>query len=295
VAFSDGKLLIFDRQKTNILNKDSIEYLFQNKELYNQLISSYALIFNTYKAEGNRESANACYIEWKDLETQYTLKNNNKFRYAINRFLKVFCDYGTSITKPLLFSFRLILVFAFIYFLIFLFYTSTLDLLRSQAKFLLDFYNKIQTKEAYPSNLVISAHENEKQKLLNYARQKNYRVSYFIKALIFSVRFSTFSNNLFRSIFYFLRRVHLSKINKRSRGAIFKVSIWVFKSVFLFTILFQLFAEAFFLSLNAFTTLGFGEFKVSGRLIYLTIIQGFIGWLLLSIFTAALINQIINW
>ena len=45
------------------------------------------------------------------------------------------------------------------------------------------------------------------------------------------------------------------------------------------------------LSLNSFVTLGFGEIPTKGAARYVTIIQGFIGWFLLSIFTVAVINQ----
>ena len=47
----------------------------------------------------------------------------------------------------------------------------------------------------------------------------------------------------------------------------------------------------FTLSLNAFVTLGFGAIPTTGTARYLTIIQGFLGWFLLSLFTVALINQ----
>jgi hypothetical protein len=49
--------------------------------------------------------------------------------------------------------------------------------------------------------------------------------------------------------------------------------------------------NAFFLSLNAFTTLGFGEIPTRGLARYLCIFQGFLGWFLLSMFTVALFNQ----
>ena len=50
-------------------------------------------------------------------------------------------------------------------------------------------------------------------------------------------------------------------------------------------------ANATALSLNAFTTLGFGNIPTKGVARYICILQGFIGWFLLSIFTVALINQ----
>lgn len=51
------------------------------------------------------------------------------------------------------------------------------------------------------------------------------------------------------------------------------------------------FINAATLSLNAFTTLGFGNIPTHGIARYVCVVQGFIGWFLLSIFTVALINQ----
>lgn len=51
--------------------------------------------------------------------------------------------------------------------------------------------------------------------------------------------------------------------------------------------------NALTLSLNAFVTLGFGTIPTKGLARYVCIIQGFIGWFLLSIFTVALINQVL--
>jgi hypothetical protein len=48
------------------------------------------------------------------------------------------------------------------------------------------------------------------------------------------------------------------------------------------------------LSLNAFSILGFGEIPTWGIARYVTIIQGFVGWFLLSIFLVSLIGQILN-
>ena len=51
--------------------------------------------------------------------------------------------------------------------------------------------------------------------------------------------------------------------------------------------------NALTLSINSFTTLGFGVIPTKGLSRYVCIIQGFIGWFLLSIFTVALINQVL--
>lgn len=66
------------------------------------------------------------------------------------------------------------------------------------------------------------------------------------------------------------------------------------KKIRQFTVsLFQKLVNALALSLNAFVTLGFGNIPTTGLPRYVCIIQGFIGWFLLSIFTVALINQVI--
>jgi len=48
------------------------------------------------------------------------------------------------------------------------------------------------------------------------------------------------------------------------------------------------------MSLNSFSTLGYGDLPRSEAMRYLSIIEGFIGWFLLSIFIVALISQIIQ-
>ncbi|XOV94863.1 MAG: hypothetical protein ACFHWX_09175 [Bacteroidota bacterium] len=51
--------------------------------------------------------------------------------------------------------------------------------------------------------------------------------------------------------------------------------------------------NALTLSINSFVTLGFGSVPTKGFARYLCIVEGFIGWFLLSIFTVALINQVL--
>lgn len=51
--------------------------------------------------------------------------------------------------------------------------------------------------------------------------------------------------------------------------------------------------NALTLSLNSFITLGFGNIPTEGFARYACILEGFIGWFLLSIFTVAMINQVL--
>ena len=48
------------------------------------------------------------------------------------------------------------------------------------------------------------------------------------------------------------------------------------------------------LSVNAFSTLGFGAIPVKGVSRYITILEGFLGWFLLSIFSVSLISQMLQ-
>ena len=52
--------------------------------------------------------------------------------------------------------------------------------------------------------------------------------------------------------------------------------------------------NAITLSMNAFTTLGFGDIPTRGAARYVTIVQGLIGWFLLTIFSVSLINQVLG-
>ena len=58
--------------------------------------------------------------------------------------------------------------------------------------------------------------------------------------------------------------------------------------------LFVKFFNALMLSINTFSTLGFGEIPIKGIPRYLAILQGFLGWFMLSIFSVSLISQLLN-
>jgi hypothetical protein len=74
----------------------------------------------------------------------------------------------------------------------------------------------------------------------------------------------------------------------QSKGKTFFVPLIVAGGALFLTVL-----NAVTLSINSFVTLGFGKIPTRGLARYLCIIEGFIGWFLLSIFTVALINQVL--
>ncbi|PCH99076.1 MAG: hypothetical protein COB85_00780, partial [Bacteroidetes bacterium] len=93
------------------------------KPQFDEMMRIYNKLFQMYKQSGNRESANSCYIEMKDIETRrlnYLYRQNPStgrlFDWRLNQFLKLFCDYGTNPVKSLIISMWIILGFACIYF-----------------------------------------------------------------------------------------------------------------------------------------------------------------------------------
>jgi hypothetical protein len=52
--------------------------------------------------------------------------------------------------------------------------------------------------------------------------------------------------------------------------------------------------NSFILSLNAFVTLGYGEIEAKGIARYFCVVEGLVGWFLLSIFSVSLISQILQ-
>lgn len=70
----------------------------------------------------------------------------------------------------------------------------------------------------------------------------------------------------------------------KSKKASFGKAVWL---------LFVNFTNAFTLSVNSFVTLGFGSIPTKGLARYVCILQGFLGWFLLGLFSVALINQVL--
>ena len=118
--FSGQKLQVLKDGKTFMNGKDIIN--LDDKYYFETLISVYTLFYHTYKDQGNTLSANACYVEWKDIETAYLRNRLNHqfnsrtwFNWFMNAFLKTFCDYGTNPFKSLTWSLIVMLVFSLIF------------------------------------------------------------------------------------------------------------------------------------------------------------------------------------
>ncbi|OFY66546.1 MAG: hypothetical protein A3H98_00200 [Bacteroidetes bacterium RIFCSPLOWO2_02_FULL_36_8] len=206
-----------------------------NKDNYDRLIHTYAKLYGFYKEQGDVLSSRACLVEWKDLETYFFghLYEEKKemydfFKWKMNDFLRIFCDYGTNPVKSMIWSFYVVFGFGLLYFLIPYDYAALMDKSRKLKNI------KKQETEELPE-MPVTINENTPKK-----------------------------SSLFKRIF----------------GFIYKTLLRIF--------------DSFILSLNLFTSLGFGSIEVRGLLLYIAVIEGFIGWFLLSIFSVSLISQVLQ-
>jgi hypothetical protein len=84
--------------------------------------------------------------------------------------------------------------------------------------------------------------------------------------------------------------VDLNQRQKVYRGTVVSVTL-VLYMVYLICIRSM---NSIVLSINTFSTLGFGDIPVHGVSRYIAILEGFLGWFLLSIFSVSLIGQLLQ-
>ena len=285
-----------EQENGTILNGNCIKSL--NDDYYfNTLISVYALLYNCYKSQGNRFSANQCYIEWKDIENEYlNLKKTEKFDlyffWVMNIFLKTFCDYGTNPIKSMIWSFYVILFFSLIY----LFFPNVNNLpdeylYTNRLKVMFSYFT--QNKRISECFYEFKALNSSGDLLGDIKKNKN--LPKFIKFFIIPIGLKRFWKyikiNILRKIDHFAGRWNELNTSQKNKVLIFYFFIMIFSFIYVGIIKIL---NAIMLSLNVFSTLGFGDIPVRGFAKYLTVVEGFIGWFLLSIFSVALISQIIQ-
>jgi len=261
------------------------------------------LLFDLYKRQHDSENANAAYINLKNLETArlgYLYTQNPSFgsffKWKVNQFLKVFSDYGTEPSKAIVFSVNVIFLFALIY----LFFPNHWDShgknrIMDRYRFFLKYVNKDSgIHEVYL--------EEQKHELLNAEDFKTYLLEqgktapkFFMATALPLYKWSVAGT---KSASWLLSKVDVLKgkwseteDSKRSGKSFLLIT------AFLIALTYDIFIKmlnALMLSINTFTTLGFGEIPIKGLPRYLAIIQGFIGWFMLTIFSVSLISQLLN-
>lgn len=281
-------------------NTDS---LASDVNVFNTLKSSYSKFHSMYRTQGDIESANASYIQMKDMETgkyqyQYQQEPNLQswFNWRLNQFLKYFSAYGTSPVKSLIFSMWTILIFAALYF----FFPSDWD--QIDRKFLIGKHRKLMeyfSSEQKLEDFYSEEHKELFQSFENYkqeTRENKGQLPGFVLALGRPLYLASMIKHKILTFFY--RRIEILKgrwVNlSPSRKAY--VSVVTFFSIATYTLYLIGIRtlNSVTLSINVFSTLGFGAIPVQGVTRYITILEGFIGWFLLSIFSVSLIGQVLQ-
>ncbi len=300
-----NKLFVVENDSTNSpqkLTTDSPES-FKNKQAYSRLNAQYTMLKGTYTARGDQDSYNAIYVAMKNFETkrlEYLYKENPSFdtffTFKINQFLKVFSDYGTRPSKAIIFSMYVILAFALVY----LFFPNHWD---SHGKTRIvdrfSFFLKYMKRDAGMHDVYLEGKQgdilayDEYKQLLESAGKD---VPKFFQATGLPLYKWAISGTKLTA--GFLSRVDVmqgtwSELPQSKR--VWKSVLLI--SAFLIALTYDIFIKmlnALMLSINTFTTLGFGEIPIKGLPRYLAIIQGFIGWFMLTIFSVSLISQLLN-
>jgi len=271
--------------------------------LYDELISTYNKFYKMYKIRGDVISANECYIEMKDLETsryKFIHKRDNTvndlYRFILNRFLKKFCDYGTNPVKSLIISLYVVIAFACFYF----FFSSEWD--RINRTFLVNKYRNFMKYFVSEQNLEDFYTDEHREEFLSYETFKiemernAIRTPFFFRLLgkplyNLSLIHHNFNKWLYRkSEILSGKWEDLKPARKMYVGTVMACSIMFY---FIYLVLLRSF-NSLFLSINTFSTLGFGDIPVKGISRYVAILEGFLGWFLLSIFSVSLISQILQ-
>jgi len=239
----------------------------------------------------------------KTLETVWLKKqyeSSGSFRdflsWQLNLFLEKFCEFGTDPVKSIFISFYVLLAFAGFYFL----FPHEWDLFsRKELAFRLKNLIFHLTGKHIIHNE--SAHTKHEKKLFFNEFTEQYQsnkknLPLFVKVvswlLILPFRLTGNVNERKLWNMSFLNQ----DWNKLSFFGKLRVSFLLSSSLglyFFFAFIVRA-VNSMTLSLNAFSTLGFGSIPTKGFSRNLAVIEGFTGWFLLSLFSVSLITQLLR-
>jgi len=279
--------------------KSSLHDIYQ----YDWLIATYKTLHEIYKTRGDMVSANGCYIEMKDVETRRLLYIyqteggiSNYFTYKLNVWLGKFADYGTNPVKCILYAIKVIFFFAFFYLL---FYSKWDNInhkfmLKRSQSFIHFFKGEQKREELFTDSYKEHIHSfaDFKKSVQEAKGQIPFFFYLFLRPVYWTARRKIIINEWFYNRLDFTRKSWAS-LNKKQRAGYgtFYFGALLIYGLYLLTIKFL---TAFVISFNSFSSLGFGSLNLTGMTRYLAMVEGFIGWLLLSVFSISLFSQIIQ-
>ena len=281
----------------DIINKDNY---IKNKQ---NLVSTYRKLIKILDINGSFLKNKLSY-KFKNVETSIKeyeyLQNknlNNWFSWKGNLFLKIYSDYGNNPFKALTFCFWTILLFGGVFF----FFRSDWDninpnSLRNDIKQIIKYYSSETTiDQIYSENHINEIDEFENfKKILNEAKLEVPNSIRIVSKPVY--QFSLTRHKIIKylySKFEFMAGKKWKNLENKTKIKIGFIS-YILIFLYLVYILLVRMLNSLILSINSFSTLGFGQIPVRGFVKYLAIIEGFIGWFLLSVFIVSLLNQIMN-
>jgi hypothetical protein len=298
------RIAIFDHKNKLTYNGKNIDSI-GNEVRFASLISCYANFYNAFKSQGNRIAANSCYVEWKNIETsylkqQYTSGKDKSvfFNYLMNVFLRTFCDYGTNPLKAIQIAFYVLLFFAGIYFFfpysILSFHKrSMFDQLKIYGKYLSSPQTLLEIEDSVIAKETKTPTYDE---YMSFVTETKGKVPWYFNIFGKPLYFLELIRNKPTKLFY--RLIDIFPDEWETMGQTKKIiATGLYGVVFILTVFWFFMMhvlDSVALSLNVFSTLGFGQIPIKGIPRYLTIIEGFVGWFLLSIFSVSLISQVIQ-
>ena len=286
-----------------VFNDYKSRFKYEYEKSYKFEMRMLGQFYDFYKMQHDADYANKVYVEFKNLETlryAHLYKENptfsSYFTWKINQFLKVFSAYGTNPSLSIVFSLYVIFIFALVYML---FPNNWESGKKNKLMNRIKFYTKyFRQKEG-----IKEIYEEEKQHdVMSYTEFKEYmhnskkEVPWFFLWLTKPIYY--FSSYNYKMTGKVLRHTDILKgrwVDLPKRRKIFTSFViggWIL--ILIIVDILIKFLNAITLSINTFTTLGFGEIPIKGIPRYIAVIQGFIGWFMLTIFSVALISQLLN-
>ena len=273
-------------------------------DVESDIVPTYSKLLSIYRATSDSESHNKCFIKLKKIEEdiykwRYKLTRSwtDAFRWGINWFLGKFSKYGTDPILTLMNCLKWIAIFAIFY----MFFPSEEDNLKYHNIQLalhryIDHFS-YEKKNFYTADELYKAEVVElnifKRALINNRLRLPPVLSIFGKPFFRFSLFIVWIRHRIRSVIRFNIYQDWSSQGRRGR---LKMTSYISISLvgFLLWGLVMRVLNALALSLNAFVTLGYGEIMAKGVSRYLCVLEGLMGWFFLSIFSVALISQILS-
>jgi hypothetical protein len=288
-------------------NEDFSNIDSTNLKSYNQsinvLISQYRQFINILNQRGS-ELKSHFVMKLKDIQTNQKMfdyyKNPNMntwFNWKGSLFLKWYSDYGMNPFKALTYCFWAMFYFALFYF----FFYSDWD--KIDRGFLIKRFNSVMdyfTTEKRIEDFYSSTHDKEMTTFTEFKETLD-KNKVYMPAMLASLAKPIYQLSLLR---YKLLNFSYKKaefmagrkwvdLEKKDRYWIGTLTFFLTLTYIIYLVLIRA-LNSMVLSINAFSTLGFGQIPVRGFTKYVAIIEGFIGWFMLSVFIVSLLSQMMS-